>query len=150
MNYAVQCVDSGYDSEKECCVLKLLLLEQQEYRVITWPKNDLLDYYNFVGDRSAVSADDMRSTAKLLKGLKFNWVLQDDPNRVEIKNEEEYAQMFRNKISDELEKVADGLANEDGQIARKISRLNRDGKINFVKLIQEDENFRKQYGDPPT
>lgn len=139
----VKCLDATYDEDNGFMVLNLLFLDMNEKRIIAWHKEDFL----FKGDRGVPDIEMLR-TSKMIKGKEFNLVVDDDPNRQTLTETQQmqYAALFNKKITQELDKVTDGLADEEGQIARKLYKMNKDGKLNLTKLYEKESTLRNRLG----
>lgn len=133
--YTVRCLDSKYDSAEQFIVLNCIFEHTGEKKIICFSKND----FNFHGD--VVPDSEMEKTAAMFSGKRFNIEISDDPMKKNI-SPENYASSVKeinSNISNEMGLVQDGLANERQQIERKIGKLDQEGKIDILKLIQNEK-----------
>jgi len=143
--YRVQCLDAIYDDQDGFLVLNLKFLDlNNETRIVAFHKDDFL----FKG-KPGVPDSEMEHTGKLMKGKSFSLVIEDDPNRKDLNpnDQAKYAQMFNERISEEMSKAASGLSDDDKQIARKLYRLGKEGKLDFVKMYEAEKSFHDKFGD---
>lgn len=106
-------------------VLNLWFFDLQEKRIVTWHRDD------FVHNGGLNSDYEMIRTVKMIKGKEFNLDFRDDPNRKMLSPQDElkYAELFKEKICTDLDKITEGLIDEQGQISRRLERMKREGKI---------------------
>jgi len=141
--YRVKCLDAVYDKMQGFLVLNLLFLDIGERRIVPWHKGDFL----FKGKRGVPDIE-MERTAKMIKNRQFNLVINDDPNRKQFSEKEQmtYASLFNNRINEELKNVTEGLADDEGQISRKLHRMGREGKIDVAKMYDRESRLRDRLG----
>lgn len=141
--YKVKCLDAKYDEHEGFLVLNLYFFELEEKRIVTPHKSD----FTYKG-QAEVPDIEMHRTATMMKGKTFNWVIEDDPNRHHLTESQqmEYASVFNKKITEELGKVTEGLADDEGQIARKLHRMGEEGKLDFAKMYEKESNLRNRLG----
>lgn len=141
--HRVKCLDATYDEDNGFMVLNLFFLDMNEKRIIAWHKEDFL----FNG-KPGVPDIEMLRTSKMIKGREFNLVVNDDPKRHTLTESQqmEYAALFNKKITQELDKVTEGLADDEGQIARKLYSMNKEGKLNLAKLYEKESTLRNRLG----
>ncbi|KKN26827.1 hypothetical protein LCGC14_0870860 [marine sediment metagenome] len=140
--YLVRCLDAKFDEEDGMLVLNCLFEEQQARRIVVLSKDD----FHYRG--SAVPDNEMHKTAALFRGKRFNLVVDDDPNRQQVdpQMQQQYAAMFNERITEELEKVKEGLSDETQQIQRKLGRLVDEGKLDATKLLSNEAIIRAKLG----
>ena len=141
--HKVQCLDAMYDEDNGFMVLNLMFLDMNEKRVVAWSKDDFL----FKG-KPGVPDIEMVRTCKMMKGKQFNIVVEDDPKRQTLNEDQQmhYAATFNKRITNELDKVTDGLADDEGQISRKLHRMGKEGKLDFTQMYERERLIRDRLG----
>jgi hypothetical protein len=116
----IYCLESHYDREDAMLTLHVRIEDTNEHKIIYTHKDDVSKSLNL-----PMEDNDVEFFAKQIVGKTFNWVLEDDPNRVQMdeSQQEEYAKKFRAEIKSELDKVTDGLLDSDKQLERHLDRL---------------------------
>ena len=141
--HRVRSLDAVYDEVQGFLVLNLLFLDMGERRIVPWHKDDFL----FKGQKGVPDIE-MRRTGKMIKNREFRITIDDDPNRKQFSEKEQmtYASMFNKRITEELGKVTEGLADEEGQISRKLHRMGKEGKFDFAKMYNNESALRDRLG----
>lgn len=141
--YKVKCLDAIYDEDNGFMVLNLLFLNMNERRIVAWHKDDFL----FKG-RPGVPDSEMIHTARMIKDREFNLVIKDDPDRQVLTESEQahYGTLFNKRLVDELGKVTEGLADDEGQIARKLYQMGKEGKLDVAKMYEKELHTRNKLG----
>ena len=118
--YKVQCLDAAYDSDNEMLVLNCLFEEIQEKRIVVFSKSDF--HYKYYDE---VPEEEMHKTARMFKGKKFNLVIDDDPNRSMVSEEDQqkYAVSFNKSIIEQLDNITEELGSDKREMSRRLSRL---------------------------
>lgn len=116
--FQVRCREASYDEDAGMLVLLCFFEEFGESRIIHFPRADF--HYKFPGN--AVPHIEMQRTAELFQGKRFKIAIEDDPQRSKEADEHPDAvgKDFRQIIIDELERVSDGLADPQRQMARRL------------------------------
>ncbi len=146
--YKVRCLDGKFDEDEGMLVLNCLFEHSGERKIVLFHKQDLapLFHVNEVPDYA------MHTFARFMakRSDPFNLVIGDDPNREKISASEQiqYAAMFNKRITDELDKVCEGLADEKGQMQRRLGELLEKNEIDAVKLLREEQIVRGKLGGP--
>jgi hypothetical protein len=144
--YEVKCLEAKYNPEHQMMVLNCVFLYSGERKIVIFSRDDVVSLLRMG------QLDDglIHSFASSLSKRKdpFKMVIEDDPDTVRISPEEEveYASMFSKQIGEELSKVCEGLADETSKMKRKLGNLLEDGKIDAVKLLEEEKVLRGKIG----
>lgn len=136
--YLARCRGAVYDEEQEMLVLLCFFQELGESRIVCFPKTDF--HYKHPGN--PVPHIEMHRTAEEWKGKPFNIVINDDPNRSREaeKDPVTLGVDFRDRISEHLEKVSEGLSDPGKKIARRLGEvIERDQKNRSVSELLSDE-----------
>lgn len=137
--WQVTCLDSKYDEDEETLVLLCFFHLLNQKRVICLSRKDF-HYKN----QTDVPHLEMYKTAALFKDKTFNIVIEDDPHRSTIADDplnSSYAKCvkeFTDRIKKELDDVADGLADEDKVVARRIADIVKEDQQKRNKLNSDD------------
>lgn len=145
--YKVRCLDAKYDEDEGMLVMNTLFEHTQERKIVIMAKNDISAG---IFNREDIGDQNMHRFADAMRKRKdsFKLVIEDDPNRTQLGEEElmKYGAMFNKRIIDELEKVTEGLQNESGQVQRKLGRLVDEGKLNVMDMLKEEQIVRGKLG----
>lgn len=116
--FQVRCREADYDEESEMLVLLCFFEEFGESRIVHFPRSD----FHFKQPNNPVPHIEMQRTAELFKGKRFRLVIDDDPQRSHDAEEhpEVLSKDFREIITDQLEKVSEGLTDPQRQMARRL------------------------------
>lgn len=117
--YKVHCLEAKYDEEEGMMTLNCFFYEFGEKRLVILSKSD------FTYKGNPCPHIEMHRTAQLFRNKVFFLDVSDDPNRVQIKEEEMqyYAATFNKRITDELQKVSEGLVDPNQEMSRKLQRI---------------------------
>lgn len=141
--YKVRCLDARYDEDEGMLVMNTLFEHSGDRKIVIFAKDDVS---TGIFHRADIGHQNMHLFANAMKRRSdaFNLVIEDDPNRKQLDEEElmKYGAMFNKRISEELEKVQDGLQSESGQIQRKLGRLVDDGKLDVMAMLKEEQIVR--------
>lgn len=144
--FKVVCLDAKYDEDDKMVVMNCRFEETKERKIVIFAKKDLPGFLSSgrMGDAN------MHYFCKCMKlrGRPFNLIIHDDPKRKQLTTEEQvyYAAMFNKRINEELEGVQKGLADDRGQIQRKLGQLVDEGKLDPVALLKEESFVRGKIG----
>ena len=143
--YKVKCLGAKYDEDTGMLVLNCWFHALQGPRLVILSKKD----FHFKNSEE-VPDSEMHRTAHLFKKFKydFNLVIDDDPNREQITSDNygKYARSFADHVSGDMEQISQGLADEAGQISRRLGRLMDEGKLDVKKLMQHELAVRAKLG----
>ncbi len=142
--YVVKCLGSKYDEENEMLVLHCFFEYLGEKKIVVFSRKD----FHFKHPGVQVPHLEMYKTARLFKGKRFKIVILDDPKREKITDDNyaKYTKMFGTTIVDELGKVQEGLADDAGQIQRKLGKMKKDGKLDAAQLLREEKVVQATLG----
>lgn len=144
--YLVQCLDAKYDEPDEMLVLLCLFKEIDEPRIICFHRSD----FHFKKLENSVPHSEMHKTADLWRGKNFNIVIEDDPDRMKINasNQSKYVEMFRNRVSQELTDVKEGLQDEKRNLRRYIGDLvereRQKSELNVEEMLEDEMAIRQR------
>lgn len=129
--FKVHCLDCAYDEEHEVLVFLLLLKDAGVQRIFCVPRSD----FHYKSPGNEVPVEEMHRTSKMFKGRHFNWVVEDDPARnTMVEDDPEGALLeFRADITAQLEKITEGCENAGRQMVQKLADVverDRDRKQN--------------------
>lgn len=132
--FQVKCREASYDEEADMLVLLCFFEEFGESRIIHFPRSD----FHYKHPENAVPHIEMHRTAKLFQGKRFKIIIEDDPQRSKEadQNPEALGKDFREIITDQLEKISDGLTDPQRQMARRLG-----------DVIERDLEKRQSMGD---
>lgn len=142
-SHKVQCLDAIYDEARGFMVLNLLFIDKGEKKLVPMHKQDFL----FKG-KPGVPDIEMIRVCKMFKGKTFNLVINDDPKRTKLNQQEEmhYAKQFQDRMHTKMSEVAKGIADDEGQISRKLYRMGKEGKLNVAKMYDHENQLRERLG----
>ena len=145
--YKVQCLDAKYDEDNGMLVMNTFFEHSGERKIVIFSKDDVS---TGIFHREDIGHQNMHRFADAMKRRTgaFKLAIEDDPNRKQLSEEElmQYGTTFNKRITDELEKVKDGLGNEGGQIQRKLGRLVDEGKLDVMSMLKEEQVVRGRLG----
>ncbi len=132
--FQVRCREASYDETGEMLVLLCFFEEFGESRIVHFPRAD----FHFKHPENQVPHIEMQRTAELFKGKRFSLVIDDDPNRSHDAEEhpEAMAKDFREMITDQMEKVSEGLTDPQRQLARRLG-----------DIVEKDLEKKQKMGD---
>jgi hypothetical protein len=132
--FQVKCREASYDEQADMLVLLCFFEEFGESRIVHFPRSD----FHYKHPSNPVPHIEMHRTAQLFQGKRFRLVIDDDPQRSQEADThpETLSQDFRETITEQLEKVSEGLADPNRQIARKLG-----------DVIERDLEKRQGMGD---
>lgn len=107
----IKCLDAKYDDEKGYLVLNCFF-QREGQRVVLFHRDD----FNYRGNE--VPHAEMHRTADLFRGKPFYLIVDDDPNREHVSDDQQirYAALFNKRIAEEMDKVNKGLISGDRQV----------------------------------
>jgi len=132
--FQVKCREASYDEEAEMLVLLCFFEDFGESRIVHFARSD----FHYKQPGVEVPAIEMHRTAQMFQGKRFKIAIHDDPTRSKEAEESplELGKDFRDVITDQLEKVSDGLADPQRQMARRLG-----------DVIERDLEKRQDMGD---
>ncbi len=143
--YILRCLDAKYDEENDFLVLLCFFEDFGEQRIIVINRKDC--HWKYVGNE--VPHIEMHRTAQIWRGKRWKFVMEDDPKRERVSEENQmrYLSMFNKRIEEELQKTTEGLKKEEGQIQRKLGRMATEGKLDVSKLLREEQVIQAKLSD---
>jgi hypothetical protein len=144
--WLVRCLDARYDEDDEMLVLNCEFDGYGFRRLLCFARKD----FTFKGDPN-VPHEEMRKTAELFKGKPFWFVMNDDPVREKItpENQAKYVQYFTDEMGKYMNSVADGLADSDRRVARRVADIvekDRARKRDASDILAEEMAIRASLG----
>lgn len=136
--YLAKCREAVYDEQAEMLVLLCFFPEFGESRIVCLSRGDF--HYKHPGNPAPHI--EMHRAAEQWKGKPFNISINNDPNRSRDAEDNPSAlgQDFRERITQQLEEISEGLADSDRQIARKLGDvIERDRRKRSVSELLSDE-----------
>ncbi len=145
--YLAQCIDSKYDEEDEMLVLFCLFKDLGEPRIVCFHRSD----FHFKEPHIPVPHNEMYRTADLWKGKNFQIIIEDDPNRVKVdeSNQAKYIEMFRERVSEELKAVQEGMQDDKRILQRYVGDLverekKKKQELDVDQMISEESVIRQR------
>lgn len=149
--FKIKCLEAKYEHERQEMYVNCVLSETGERRILVWPREDVENCLRSkMAYKGQFTENDIHWFASELSQKKepFDIFIGDDPNTKIMTPEEEieYASKFKKQIGEELTKVCDGLVDETGKMKRKLGDLLESGKVDAIKLLQEEKIIRGKIG----
>jgi len=132
--FQVRCREANYDETSEMLVLLCFFEEFGESRIVHFPRAD----FHFKHPDNPAPHIEMQRTAELFKGKRFRLVIDSDPQRSHDAEQypEALSKDFREIITEQMEKVSEGLTDPQRQIARRLG-----------DVIERDLEKKQKLGD---
>lgn len=144
--YKVRSLDAKYDETEGMLVINCLFEHSGERKIVIFSKKDISQS---MFHREDIGDSNMHYFARCMakRQSPFSLVVEDDPNRKILDETElmKYGAMFNKRIGEELESVSEGIAEERGQMQRKLGRMKEEGKIkelNALDLLKNEQIVR--------
>jgi hypothetical protein len=144
--FEVKCLEAKYDPETQVMAINCVFTQIGERKIVVLGREDVETFIN----RGPLKDEHIHFFADMLSQRKepFKISIEDDPNTKKLTPHEEleYAAMFKNRIGDELNKVCEGLVDETGKMKRKLGDLLDKGKVDAIRLLEEEKVLRGKIG----
>ena len=141
--YKVRVLDAKYDEGDGMLVINAIFEHNGERKIVVFSKDDISQV---LFQKANIGDKNMHYFAECMskRTTPFSLAIEDDPKRKVLNDEEmmRYGTMFNQRIREEMDQVCNGLADEQGQVQRKLGRLMDSNKIDVMGLIKEEQIVR--------
>ena len=138
----IKCLNAKYSETTEEMILDCLVEGIDGRRVFILNRSD----FHYKSPDNSVPHQEMYRTADLFRGKKFRMDMRDSGQQLSPAQELEYSRMFAQEVGNEMEKVAEGLADSDGKIQRKVGRILDKENVNLEELLRREVAIRARLG----